>query len=128
VQLLLHSWNEQDAKWAEEPIAFTQGTVTPMRVVNGTLFLFGPSQAESSADWDRDNVLLPGGRYLVKVYVDGRGQLAADPALLLGAEDFAGQAELNKPRWREGFPQAASISGTALVKEGRTVQRQRRDT
>jgi len=117
VQLVLHAWNEQDAKWSPEPVAFTQGTVTPLRAVNGALFLL--AQGESAADEkpDPEHALLPGGRYLVKVYVDAQHRLAADPTLFLGDEDLRGQVVLDKARWREGFPQAATISGKSLTTE-----------
>ena len=44
VQLVVFSHNEEKDAWSEEPIAFTQGTVTPRHMVNGALFLFGPLQ------------------------------------------------------------------------------------
>lgn len=117
VQLVLHSWNEPDAKWSTEPVAFTQGTVTPMRVVNGALFLLSRGTSAPAEALDPENVLLPGGRYLVKVYVDTQHRLATDPALLLGNEDLCGEVVLDKPRWREGFPQAATISAKSLTQE-----------
>jgi hypothetical protein len=116
VQLVLHSWYEQDAQWSAEPVAFTQGTVTPMHVVNGTLFLLAREDSVTG-DLDAENSLLPGGKYLVKVYVDTQHRLAADPARLLGEEDLSGKIVLDKPRWREGFPQAATISGKSLTRE-----------
>jgi hypothetical protein len=42
VQLFVHSWDEESQGWSGEPIAFTQGTVTPVRNVVGALFVFGP--------------------------------------------------------------------------------------
>jgi hypothetical protein len=50
----------------------------------------------------------------VKTYVDRQGRLADDPGLLLGDAEFAGQVELAKTRWREGFRAAESISGDDL--------------
>ena len=50
----------------------------------------------------------------LKVYVDTKHRLDADPTLLLGSDSFAGQAEIKRARWREGFRQAESISGTLL--------------
>jgi hypothetical protein len=117
VQLVLHSWHEQEAQWSAEPVAFTQGTVTPMHVVNGTLFLLAHGDSAAADKLDSESSLLPGGKYLVKVYVDTQCRLAADPARLLGEEDLSGQVVLDKPRWREGFPQAATISGKSLTKE-----------
>ena len=109
VQLFLHAWNEETNGWEEEPAAFTQGTVTPRRIVNGALFLLGSKSSK--------NVKPPEfrpGRYLVKVYADSKGRLTDDPALLLGVEEFRGQAVLDAGRWREGFRQAKTISGDVL--------------
>ena len=53
----------------------------------------------------------------MKAYVDTRGRLADDPALLLGEKDYVGQAELKNARWREGFRQAEKISGKSLHRD-----------
>ena len=39
VQLFVHAWNAQDNAWGTEPVAFTQGTVTPRKILNGSLFM-----------------------------------------------------------------------------------------
>jgi hypothetical protein len=117
VQLLMHQWNEQDKSWNAEPIAFTQGTKTPRGVVNGSLFLLAPKKSGAVKKWDRENAKLPGGRFLIKVYVDNKRLLKKDPTLLLGRDDFYGQAEVRKSRWREGFRQATTIFGNTFKKE-----------
>ena len=53
----------------------------------------------------------------MKAYVDTKGRLAHDPALLLGEKDYFGQAELKSPRWREGFRQAEKISAKSLQRD-----------
>ena len=116
VQLLLHSWNEQDGSWNAEPIAFTQGTVAPRRMVSGALFLLAPRGAKAANSSDRDQVALPGGRFLIKAYVDHHGRLEKDPTLMLGKEDFYGQTEIKKSRWREGFRSATAVAGNTLKK------------
>ena len=113
VQLFLHTWDEKQESWQREALAFTQSTVTPRRMVNGSMFVFAAQDGERESLEDK----LAGGRYLVKAYVDHKHRLADDPTLLLGEEDFYGQAELKRPRWREGFKSAASISGSKLTKE-----------
>ena len=117
VQLFVYAWNSESDSWTPEPIAFTQGTVTPRKMVNGALFLLAPRDASRATVVEGDQTVLEGGRYLVKEYVDLKHRLADDPTLLLGADDFVGQAELNKTRWREGFKFAAAISGDKLIKE-----------
>jgi len=114
VQLFVHAWDEKQASWQREPLAFTQGTVTPRRVVNGALFVFASMNGKSQAL----EAKLTGGRYLVKAFVDLKRDLADDPTMLLGAEGFYGQAELKRLRWREGFRFAAVISGDKLLKDG----------
>lgn len=113
VQLFVHTWDEQQASWHRDPIAFTQGTVTPRRMVNGSLFVFAPQGKETTEQEDQ----LAGGRYLIKAYVDFRHRLEDDPTLLLDEEDFVGQTELNRSTWRDGFKAAASVTGSKLVKE-----------
>jgi len=117
VQLFVHAWNAEDETWEGKPIAFTQGTVTPRRMVNGALFLLAPQDSEEARSWDRENAKLPRGRYLVKTYIDSDRRLAQDPSLLLGDEEFRGQAEIKKARWREGFKKAELISGKSLKRE-----------
>lgn len=116
VQLFVHAWNAKTESWAKNPIAFTQGTVTPRHMVNGGLFLLAPEDREATKGWDRENAMLPRGRYLVKAYVDSKKKLAKDPTVMLGESDFAGQAEIRSARWREGFRQAESIDGGSLSK------------
>jgi hypothetical protein len=113
VQLFVHTWDEQQQAWQPEPLAFTQGTVTPRRMVNGALFVLARKSGETESLEEK----LGGGRYLIKAYVDFKHRLADDPTLLLGDEDWYGQAELQRSRWREGFKAAVSISGSKLLKE-----------
>ena len=117
VQLFVHSWNSKNESWDAEPVAFTQGTVTPRRMVNGALFLLANTKSKQAKKLDRENASLPRGRYLIKTYVDSKHRLADDPTLLLGKEDFSGQAVLKKARWRNGFRQAETIFGKQLSKK-----------
>ena len=108
VQLFVHAWNGTADAWETDPMAFTQGTVTPRRIVNGALFLLARHGEQSQQEWESSS--FERGKYLVKAYVDSRGLLAKDPALLLDEEDFIGQVELKDARWREGFPKAEKAS------------------
>jgi len=117
VQLFVHRPVEERGTWSDEPVAFTQGTVTRQRSVTGSLFFFTPEETGGPVAADVAAAKLPGGKYLVKAYVDTDGRLADDPALLLGEEDFRGQAVLEKARWREGLRRAERISGNALTLE-----------
>jgi len=86
-------------------------------MVAGSLFLLAKPDRAQRADWDRENATLPRGRSLVKVYVDSRQRLADDPTVVLGQQDFYGQAELKRARWRAGFRHAETISAAALERE-----------
>ncbi|MBC8353648.1 MAG: hypothetical protein H8E66_16745 [Planctomycetes bacterium] len=114
VQLFVYTWNDEETSWRKEPVAFTQGTVTPRRMVNGAMFLLASRDAARATTVKGNEAVLGGGRYMVKVYVDLKHRLADDPTLLLGDEDFVGQAEFTRSRWREGFKFAAAVSGNML--------------
>ena len=118
VQLFVHAWSPQNGSWESEPIAFTQGTVNPRRVILGALFLLArKSSKDAKKDADQEYASLPRGKYLIKAYVDSKHRLAEDPTLLLGKEDFYGQAEIKRARWREGFRQAETVFGKSLKSE-----------
>ncbi len=108
VQLFVFDRSESDDAWNPEPIAFTQGMVTPRRMVNGALFLLGNDRGEIPE-------LKKGGRYLVRAYRDADGKIHDSPSLILGGKDAAGEAELSRPKWREGFRFAEVISGADLM-------------
>ncbi len=114
VQLFVHAWNPQSAGWEEQPIAFTQGTVTPRRMVNGTLFVLAAKSG--AAKGDAEFASLPPGKYLVKTYVDSQRRLARDPTLLLAADDYFGQTTI-EAKWRPGFQQAELVSAARLHKD-----------
>ena len=110
VQLFVHEWSEVKGEWDDDPVAFTQGTVTPRRFVNGALFLLGMGHDVS----EENATLEKGKRYLVRTYVDSRGVIADNPAAMLTEADFCGEAEVVKPRWREGFRFAQVVDGGKL--------------
>lgn len=113
VQLLVHDWDKESGTWHQEPVAFTQNSVTPRNIVVGSLFLIRSPHVESTIDWNAASVMLPAGKYLIKVYVDTHHRLTADPAVMLGADDFYGQLEI-EAQWKNGFPAAQKISGSLL--------------
>ena len=114
VQMFVHSWNAEQSGWNARATAFTQGIVTPRHMVAGSLFLLANPDPALRADWDPENATLPRGRYLVKVYVDSQSKLSDHPTLFLGQQDFYGQTEIQRARWRTGFRQAESVSATEL--------------
>jgi hypothetical protein len=117
VQLFVHAFDQQSGRFDSQPIAFTQGTVTPRRMVNGALFLLAPRETKTRSDWDRERARLPGGRYLIRVFLDSKHRLADDATLMLGAGDYVGEMEIARARWREGFRHAETIQGETLSGE-----------
>jgi hypothetical protein len=114
VQLFVHGWDAKNESWQDNAVAFTQATVTPRHIVNGTLFLLVGEASPRPANLQPEDATLPRGRYLVRAYVDSDGVLVKEPAAMLGEQHFAGQAEIKSARWREGFRQAETVSGAAL--------------
>lgn len=113
VQIFVHAWHRESDSWDPEPVAFTQGTVTPVRNVVGSLFLLGSSDAKKSARFELESAKLTPGKYLIKVFVDSKNRLADAPTAMLSKEDLFGEAEITA-RWGEGFPGAEKILGKAL--------------
>lgn len=122
VQLFVYAADDS-GKWTTEPIAFTQGTITPRRLVNGALFVVGTPTKTNAAGYnavtrdvaDTPRPLRPG-KYLIKAFVDSHDKIAAEPAVLLGEDDFVGQAVIDA-QWRIGFPKAQTVSAREFAKE-----------
>ncbi len=97
--------------WSDEPIAFTQGTVTPKRLVNGPLILLAPTDTAEFDNWKKHRNRIPPGDYLVKIYHDHNNRLADNPTAFLTESEFVGKIEIVAAKWRAGFPKAEWISG-----------------
>lgn len=110
VQLFVHGRLRDSGEMDPEPIAFTQGTVTPRRFVNGALFLLSRQKESGLTDSTVTTSTLSPGIYVVKAYVDRNNQLADNPAMFLSDADFAGKAEV-EASWHEGFKQAQVVDG-----------------
>lgn len=113
VQLFVHA-KDPSGRWSPDPVAFTQGTVTPRGMVNGALLLIA-SNLSPPPDGSDDSFPLEAGEYLIKAYVDSGGKIAESPSQLLGASDFAGQATVDA-EWQLGFPKAEVLEGSRLSK------------
>ncbi len=114
VQLFVHQ-QDGDGAWRESPIAFTQGAVTPRRLVNGSLFLLANADTELAKKWTSEGGHLPAGKYLIKVFIDSNNLLKKDPTAMLGQDDFVGQVVIDAS-WREGFQGAEVIAGARIGK------------
>jgi hypothetical protein len=105
VQLFVHAWDEDKSSWNPDAMAFTQGTVTPRKIVNGMLFMMSPASAPAS---ESDRSLAPG-KYRISVHVDREGRIAKDPTMLLGDDTLTGHVE-TEATWGEGFRNAEVVS------------------
>lgn len=115
VQMFVYSETDRAGRWSEKPLAFTQGTVTPRKIVNGALFLFAPEDESRFQQWMASQNKLPKGKYLVKVFVDAKKRIAKDPTRFLNEEDCVGKIEIANAQWKIGFPNAEMISVTDLT-------------
>jgi hypothetical protein len=113
VQLFVHAWDASNSSWEKNPVAFTQGQVTPIKNVAGSLFLFGAPNDSASIKADSEIMKLLPGKYLLKAYLDSKNRLADDPVLLLSEDALVGQVEFDA-QWGEGFPKAERIQGKLL--------------
>ena len=107
VQLFIHTPTRDGTvnAWKSNPIAFTQGIVTPRRIVNGPLTMLGIEPAE----------LLPG-TYRVRIFVDAKGKIRTNSAAILDASDYQGSLDIEAD-WKDGFPQAEFHSVKQLQTE-----------
>lgn len=113
VQLFVYAWNGDKQSFDPQPAAFTQGTVTRVRNVVGSLFLFGAPEGEAASTLNAEDAKLAPGKYLLKVYVDSKNRLAEDATAMLKEDDLYGSAEINA-RWGEGFPGAVKVLAKLL--------------
>ena len=75
---------------------------------------------DSDQSWDPENVTLPRGRYLVKVYLDQNELLRDDPTALLSEDDYRGAVE-TRGDWGEGFKNAKLVSAADIDSAGKVT-------
>ena len=109
--MFVHAWDPNQQNWHHQPIAFTQGIVTPRRFAGGSLFLLKADLGHE--DWKPSGVSLRRGRYLIKVFLDSNQVLASDPIAFLSSDDFRGAIE-TRGVWGEGFKDAKIVSAAEL--------------
>ena len=112
VQLFVHTKDSKTGSWSDQPVAFTQGTVTPRGMVMGALLLIH-SNLGDTLDGGADGFPLQPGEHLIKAYVDSDGEVAKSPTRLLDQSHYAGQAVIDA-KWLIGFPKAETFEGATL--------------
>jgi hypothetical protein len=116
LQVTLYAWDEQKKAWETEPIASSdRGVWGGGKLWQHNLTLTAAKDTRRAAAWKQGKPALPAGRYLVKVYVDFKGRLAADWKAVLGEEDYVGQAEVTS-RWPEGYGQMTVLNAGRVKK------------
>ncbi len=104
LQVEVFAWDQALGAWEPTPIATSdRGVYGKGRLWQHTLTVQAEPGSDRAAAWTKAGQgSLPRGRYLVKVYVDREGKLAKDWRAVLGASDYAGQAEVQSA-WPEGY-------------------------
>ncbi len=96
----LYRWT--DGKWSSEPVASVDGGVNPQNnMFQGVPFAILPRTMEIAKEVERRRQL-PGGRYLVRLYVDRDGEVARNRDYELTAKDFVGEVEFDGD-WPPGY-------------------------
>ena len=115
VQLFVHQWDAKGKGWAKDPIAFTQGKVTPRKAVFGALSLLRSKATEKAAEWTPGDPTLEPGRFLIKAYLDSDDTLQENPIAFLGEKHYQGQIEV-EAKWGKLFPKRELVNGEKLRK------------
>ena len=103
LQVDLHAWDAKAGAWEKEPIATSDRTVWGKgKLWQHSLALLAIPGSERAKTWSARKPELPGGKYLVKVYVDANEKSKKNWKDPLGLDDLAGQFEIQS-RWPEGY-------------------------
>ena len=102
LQVDVFAWDSKSGAWEGKPVASSDRVVWGKgKLWQHTLTLLAePRSARAKTFAARP--ALPPGKYLIKVYVDGRGRLAKNWMATLSAADYVGQVEVNS-EWKEGY-------------------------
>jgi hypothetical protein len=115
LQVDLHAWDAKANAWEKDPIATSDRMVFGKgKLWQHTLTLLAAPGSERAKSWAR-RASLPPGKYLAKVYVDSGEKAKKDWKAKLGAEDFAGQVEVQS-RWPEGYGAMTAADGGRVRK------------
>jgi hypothetical protein len=114
LETAVYAWDASRSAWEASPIATTDRPNNAKgRIWQHTLTLLAAKDSQRAAEWTRGKPRLPPGRYLVKVYVDRRGQVAKNWTTALGPADYVGQAEF-QATWAEEYRGMTVIDASTL--------------
>jgi hypothetical protein len=115
LQVNVYAWDEKAKAFEKVPIATTDRKVWAQgKTFQHTLNLLAAKGSDRARSFEK-SAALERGRYLVKVFVDSKGQFAKDWKAVLADSDFVGQAEINSD-WREGYGQMTTIDAARVKK------------
>ena len=116
LQVNLYAWDADKGDWRPEPIASSDRVVWGKgKLWQHNLALLAARGSEQAKAWEDGKPALPGGKYLVKVYVDAHNRLANDWKATLGDDDYVGRAEVES-RWPEGYDKMTEIDAAKVRK------------
>ncbi|MDB5310584.1 MAG: hypothetical protein JWO38_4786 [Gemmataceae bacterium] len=103
LQADVFAWDAKAGAWEQDPIATSDRVVWGKgKLWQHSLTLLAAPGSERARAWTAGKPVLPPGKYLVKVSVDTAGRAKKDWTATLGADEFAGQVEVQS-RWPEGY-------------------------
>jgi hypothetical protein len=116
VQVNVYAWDANKSDWRSQPIATSDRVVWGKgKLWQHNLALLAAPGTEQARAWKTGKPALPKGKYLVKVYVDGKGRLADDWKAVLGPDDYVGQAEVESS-WPEGYGKMTEVDAAKVRK------------
>jgi hypothetical protein len=114
LQVDLHAWDAKAGAWEKEPIATSDRTVWGKgKQWQHTLTLLAASGSERARQWATRKPVLPAGKYLVKVYVDGNEKVKKNWKAPVGGDEFVGQLEFQS-RWPEGYNSMTAVDAAKV--------------
>lgn len=116
LQVRVFAWDGKQAKWEPSPVAVSDRMASgKAKLWQHNLTLLAATGSDRAQAWRAGKAVLPAGKYLTRVYVDGEGKLVKDWKAELGEGDFVGQVEF-QARWREGYGAMTAASGADVRK------------
>lgn len=114
LQADVFAWDSATAAWEKSPIATTdRANFAKGRLWQHTLTLMAARDSDRAARWKQGKPGLPPGKYLVKVYVDQRGRVAANWQASLTQADYVGQTEF-QANWAEEYGRMTVVDASRL--------------
>jgi hypothetical protein len=116
LQADVYAWDAKAGAWEKEPVATTDRVVFGKgKLWQHTVTLLAAAGSDRAKAWEKGKPSLPGGKYLVKVYVDSADKAKKDWKVPLGADEYVGQAEF-QGRWAEGYNAMTVVDASKIKK------------